>query len=86
MCKTMKRLRLGVAVFALAVFIAYELMGEVTVHYEMRATVTSSRVEFADDFWLSLLGVACSCPSQCSDWCYRRMVYMENDEEWEAYG
>ena len=53
----MKRAALSILVFAVVAAIAYQLLGEGAVYYEMHSTGATSRAELGDDFGLGLLGL-----------------------------
>jgi hypothetical protein len=51
----LKKISLSSVAFALAFLVAYYLLGESAVYYEMWATGAATRVELADDFGLGIL-------------------------------
>ena len=53
----MKRVVFSVGVLVIATILAYQLLGEIAVYYEMHSTGATSRAELADDFGLGLLGL-----------------------------
>jgi hypothetical protein len=53
----MKKITLSFAVLVIATAIAYQLLSEAAVYYEMHSTGATSRAELADDFGLGLLGL-----------------------------
>lgn len=53
----MKRLVISIVVLFMTTAIAYQLLGETAVYYEMHSTGATSRADLADDFGLGLLGI-----------------------------
>lgn len=58
----MKRIAFSIITFVLATIIAYQLLDEAAVYYEMHSTGANSRAELADDFGLGVLGMLIVVP------------------------